>query len=129
MSWIFGKKKSKESPVDVDRTVCQTPPIAQDGTPYPSSLYPFIGGTPTYPSPSSDLTKQSQQPDVQHYLSRVPFKLSKQLESNMNNDFEIDRLRVNEILSFVQRIEEQNFDYDFSLEKSVITEMNSTNDE
>ncbi|KAF7400807.1 hypothetical protein HZH66_005991 [Vespula vulgaris] len=147
MSWFFGKKKHhKESPVEstedlsssnienefvnVERQAYPVPQNSQDGTPYPGGgLYPLISGASTYPTLPTDSTKQNQQGDTQHYLNGVPFKLCKQLENNMNNDFEIDRLRANEILSFIQRIEEQNLDYDFSHEKSVISEMNSTNDE
>lgn len=147
MSWFFGKKKhQKESPVEstedltsttienefenVEKKMYPVPQNSQDGTPYPGgSLYPLISGASTYPTLPTDPAKQNQQGDTQHYLSGVPFKLCKQLESNMNNDFEIDRLRANEILSFIQRIEKQNLDYDFSHEKSVITEMNSTNDD
>ncbi|XP_035722092.1 uncharacterized protein LOC118441591 [Vespa mandarinia] len=146
MSWFFGKKKhQKESPVEstedltstsienefenIERQMYPVPQNSQDGIPYPGGgLYPVINDASTYPTLPTNSTKQNQQGDMQHYLSGVPFKLCKQLESNMN-DFEIDRLRANEILSFIQRIEEQNLDYDFSHEKSVITEMNSTNDE
>ncbi|KAK2584194.1 hypothetical protein KPH14_006619 [Odynerus spinipes] len=131
MSWFFGKKKHhKESLAESFEDLTTIPPNIPEETPQPSTgLYPLISGVPTYPIPSTDLPKQNQQADVQHYLNGVPFKLCKQLENNMNNDFEIDRLRVNEIMSFINRIEEQNFDYEFSLEKSVISEMNSANDE
>jgi len=43
----------------------------------------------------------------------------------MNNDLEIDGLRINEITSFIERLENQNYNYDFSLEMGVIAEMDS----
>ncbi|XP_011255701.1 uncharacterized protein LOC105250971 isoform X1 [Camponotus floridanus] len=152
MSWLFGKKKHKDSPpesreeqeqeqqtsansgddfVVIERRRTSLPPnVDGPSTPYPSGLYPFIGGTPMYPTMSADnLPKLSQQVDAPHYLSGVPFKLCKHLESNMNNDLEIDDLRISEILSFIERLENQNYDYDFSLETGVITEMASRTDE
>lgn len=148
MSWLFGKKKHKDSPpesreeqeqqtsansgddfVVIERRRTSLPPNGPS-TPYPSGLYPFIGGTPMNPAMSADnLPKLSQQADAPHYLSGVPFKLCKRLESNMNNDLEIDDLRISEILSFIERLENQNYDYDFSLETGVITEMASRTDE
>ncbi|XP_012224978.1 uncharacterized protein [Linepithema humile] len=152
MSWLFGKKKHKDSPPDsrdeqeeqastsqaddfvvIEKRRTSLPPNVGEsgqGTPYPSGLYPFIGGTPMNPAMSAgNLPKLSQQVDAPHYLSGVPFKLCRQLESNMNNDLEIDGLRINEILSFVERLENQNYDYDFSLETGVITEIDSRNNE
>lgn len=150
MSWLFGKKKHKDSPpesrdeqeasaiqaddfVVIEKRRTSLPPNVGEGgqgTPYPSGLYPFIGGTPMNPAMSAgNLPKLSQQVDAPHYLSGVPFKLCKQLESNVNNDLEIDGLRINEILSFVERLENQNYDYDFSLETGVITEIDSRNSE
>lgn len=147
MSWLFGKKKHKDSPPDeqeerppadpgddfivIERRRTSLPPNVSDhDTPYPSGLYPFIGGTPMNPTMSVDnLPKLTHQVDAPHYLSGVPFKLCKQLQSNMNNDLEIDSLRISEIMSFIERLENQNYDYDFSLETGVITEMDSrTND-
>lgn len=150
MSWLFGKKKHKDSPpesrdeqeerppadpddfVIIEKRRTSLPPnVGEQGTPYPSGLYPFIGGsTPLNPTMSTgNLPKLTQQMDAPHYLSGVPFKLCKQLQSNMNNDLEIDSLRISEITSFVERLENQNYNYDFSLETGVIAEMDSrTND-
>jgi len=152
MSWLFGKKKHKDSPPEsrdeqeeqasasqaddfivIEKRRTSLPPNVGEGdqgTSYPRGLYPFIGGTPMNPAMSTgNLPKLTQQMDAPHYLSGVPFKLCRQLESNMNNDLEIDGLRINEILSFVERLENQNYDYDFSLETGVITEIDSTNNE
>lgn len=148
MSWLFGKKKHKDSPPDsteeeqssrdqsddfvvIEKRRTSLPPNVGDGnTPYPGGLYPFIGGTPTYPAMSTgNLPKLVQQADAPHYLSGVPFKLCKQLQSNMNNDLDIDGLRISEILSFIERLGNQNYDYDFILEEGVITEMDSRNTE
>ncbi|XP_028044712.1 uncharacterized protein LOC105836784 isoform X3 [Monomorium pharaonis] len=145
MSWLFGKKKHKDSPPE-SRDEQEQPPgdpgddfiviekrrtslpsnVGDHGTPYPSGLYPFIGGTSINPTISAgNLPKLTQQMDAPHYLSGVPFKLCKQLQSNMNNDLEIDGLRISEIMSFIERLENQNYDYDFSLETGVIAEMDS----
>jgi len=150
MSWLFGKKKHKDSPLDsreeqenqppanpeddfivIEKRRTSLPPnVGGQGIPYPSGLYPYIGGTPMNPTMSvGNLPKLSQQVDAPHYLSGVPFKLCRQLESNANADFEIDGLRIREISSFIERLEDQNYDYDFSLEKGVIREMDSRNDE
>ncbi|XP_011701736.1 PREDICTED: uncharacterized protein LOC105458262 isoform X1 [Wasmannia auropunctata] len=150
MSWLFGKKKHKDSPPEsrdeqedrppadpgddfivIERRRTSLPPnVSDDGISYPSGLYPFIGGTPMNPAMSAgNLPKLIQQADAPHYLSGVPFKLCKQLQSNMNNDLEIDGLRISEIMSFVERLENQNYNYDFSLENGVITEMDSRTDD
>ncbi|XP_014480606.1 PREDICTED: uncharacterized protein LOC106747525 isoform X2 [Dinoponera quadriceps] len=149
MSWLFGKKKHKDSPSDsteeeqpsrdqsddfivIEKRRTSLPPnVGGESTSQSSGLYPFIGGTPTtYPAMSTgNLPKLSQQTDAPHYLSGVPFKLSKELQSNMNNDLDIDGLRISEILSFIERLENQNYDYDFTLEEGVIAEMDSRNDE
>lgn len=148
MSWFFGKKKHKDSPPNeeaeepkedigddfliVERRRTSLPPnvnaLSQD-TPY-SGLYPIIGGTGTYPAMSTgNLPKQCQQVDAPHYLNGVPFKLCKQLENNINNDLEIDNIRISEISSFIEKLENQNYDYNFSLEESVITELDSRNEQ
>ncbi|XP_025162216.1 uncharacterized protein LOC105191271 isoform X2 [Harpegnathos saltator] len=146
MSWLFGKKKHKDSPPDsteeehpsgdqsddfvvIEKRRTSLPPnVSGEGTSH-SGLYPFIGGTPTYPAMSTgNLPQLSQQVDVPNYLSGVPFKLCKELQSNVNNDLDIDGLRISEILSFIERLENQNYDYDFTLEESVITEMDSRNE-
>ncbi|XP_011874050.1 PREDICTED: uncharacterized protein LOC105565446 isoform X2 [Vollenhovia emeryi] len=150
MSWLFGKKKHRDSPPEsrdeqeerppadpgddfivIERRRTSLPPnVGDQGAPYPGGLYPFIGGTPLNPTMSvGNLPKLAQQVDAPHYLSGVPFKLCKQLQSNMNNDLEIDGLRISEIMSFVERLEDQNYDYDFSLETGVITEMDSRTDD
>jgi len=145
MSWLFGKKKHKDSPPEsrdeqeeqfstnpgndfivIERKTSLPSHVSDYDTSYPSGLYPFIGGTPMNPTMSAgNLPKLTQQVDAPHYLSDVPFKLCKQLQSNMNNDLEIDGLRINEIMSFIERLENQNYNYDFSLETGVITEMDS----
>lgn len=144
MSWFFGKKKHKDSPSDyteeehpsgdqsddfvvVEKRRTSLPPnVGGEGTSHSGRLYPLIGGTPTYPAMSTgNLPKLSQQMEAPHYLSGVPFKLCKELQSNMNQDLDIDGLRISEILSFIERLENQNYDYDFTLEEGVITEMDS----
>lgn len=148
MSWFFGKKKHKDSSPDsteeehpsgeqsddfvvIEKRRTSLPPnVGEGNTSHQGGLYPLIGGIPTYPAMSTgNLPKLSQQVDAPHYLSGVPFKLCKELQSNINNDLDIDGLRISEILSFIERLENQNHDYDFSLEEGVITEMDSRNNE
>lgn len=142
MSWLFGKKKhQKDLPPDTteqeqpsdpsDTFVCIEKKVTSEDSPgngqqYPQgNLYPYIGGGTPYPLlPTNNLAKQNGQESV-NYLSGVPFKLCKTLEYNMNSDLEIDSLRINEILSYIERIENQNYDYDFSIEQSVVAEMSS----
>ncbi|KYN01845.1 PREDICTED: uncharacterized protein LOC108774759 [Cyphomyrmex costatus] len=144
MSWLFGKKKHKDSPPErdeqeerhttdlrddfivIERRTSLPSNIGDQNTPYPNRLYPLLDGTSMNPTVSADnLPKLTQQLDASHYLSDVPFKLCKQLQSNMNSDLEIDSLRISEIMSFIERLENQNYNYDFSLETGVITEMDS----
>ncbi|KAG7198837.1 hypothetical protein KM043_001805 [Ampulex compressa] len=147
MSWLFGKKKhQKDSPsevmeeelssttredgfISIERRNPRSPsnPTVGECSPYPEGgLYPFMGGMPTYPAVApADSPKQHQQGDALHYLSGVPFKLCKRLEMFMEDDLEVDKLRVAEILSFIERLENQKYDYEFSVEESVVAEMNS----
>ncbi|XP_066589080.1 uncharacterized protein [Prorops nasuta] len=144
MSWLFGKKKNhKESPTDSteeEQTVEQgsdfifverkeniiSPIIPGSGT--SNSLYPNMSGMPAYP-PS--MPHAPPKPDVDHipYLSGVPFKLCKQLERSLNDDFDIDLLRVNEICSFIERTQSKNYNYNFEFEESIASEMTSRTNE
>lgn len=146
MSWLFGRKKpQKESPPEssteeeqqdpndgyifVERKVRRPapPPPSEEGTPYPSSgLYPGLDGAGNFRvNPTTSGDEESNQ-DPPHYLSGVPFKLCKQLEREIVDDLEIDRLQIGEILAFIKRLNSRNNEYPFELEQSVITEMNST---
>lgn len=150
MSWLFGRKKQqKDSPPDsteeeanseqgegfvhVPNWPASVPSNYPQGTAaYPSSnMYPQIPpvAMPTGQALPSDSSKDFNQGDGSHYLNGVPFKMCKRLANNMNNDLDIDKLRISEILSFVDRIENQNYDYSFSVEESVVAEMNSRTDE
>ncbi|OAD55106.1 hypothetical protein WN48_05581 [Eufriesea mexicana] len=145
MSWFFGRRKQqKQSPpysTEEKQTSEQDDGIVfvekwpemvptnkpYDTVPYPSgNIYPCV---PEFehvlPAGSS---KDINQGENTHYLNGVPFKLCRRLEINMNNDFEIDKLRISEILSFIERIKDQNYDYSFSVEESIIAEMNCITD-
>lgn len=152
MSWFFGRKKQhKESPPDSAEE--EQPSNQSDGfelfpswnpatptnkghdstVPYPSgNLYPYVPAVSEFgqllppDSPKDDFNQGENPP---HYLNGVPFKLCKRLEISANNDFEIDQLRISEILSFIERIESQNYDYSFSLEEGIMAEMNSRNND
>ncbi|KAM0733226.1 hypothetical protein ACS0PU_012775 [Formica fusca] len=78
MSWLFGKKKHKDSPpesrdeqeqqtpadsgdefVVIERRRTSLPPnVDGPSTPYPSGLYPFIGGTPMNPTMSAGVISE-----------------------------------------------------------------------
>jgi len=135
MSWFFGKKKHhRESPPDTPE---ETVPSQaedyiivekQDNPLSPTSgmgggLYPYLGDGPAVPAPYPPIAGQHNvlPGESQNYLHGVPFKLSK----SFDNDFEIDRLKIDEILSFVIGVKNEDYDYDFSLESSVINEMES----
>ncbi|XP_076223229.1 uncharacterized protein LOC143174470 [Nomia melanderi] len=147
MSWLFGwKKHQKGSPqesteetkgsdrnedyVFVDDAPASLPthPYARNAPGYPTeNLYPLVPPVSEYSSLSIDTA--SNQGESSRYLNDIPFKLCKQLEIIENNDFEVDRLRVGEILSFIERIENDDYSYNFSVEESVVAEMNSGNDQ
>lgn len=143
MSWLFGKKKRDSPPsspesgqgdefIFVERKGNQPPgPGSNEGSEGPPpNIYPNINNIPQYPpSIATDLPKQNIEP-IQNILNGLPFKLCKQLVHNLNDDIEIDRHRVNEILSYILRMDNgDDIMYDFGLEKSVITEMESTDSE
>lgn len=150
MSWLFGKKKRhKDSPPDSTEEeqsssqsdgfdIISMPPAMPMDTSHnaaathsSSNLYPYVPPVPNFgqglpPELNKDYNQGENAP---HYLNGVPFKLCKRLEINTSNDFEIDSLRISEILSFIERIENRNYDYSFSLEESIMAEMNSRSDE
>ncbi|KAK0085941.1 hypothetical protein PV325_008042 [Microctonus aethiopoides] len=153
MSWLFGKKKHKESPTDSSEEASGSnqsddyiiverrgnpfdPNIASlnennSGSSGNSNIYPFLDVTkmpPPLPSSSSSSSFNQQDDilgDTQTYLNVIQFQLSKQFD----NDYEIDRINVDEISSYILRIKDEEYNYDFSLEKSVITEISTTVDE
>lgn len=148
MSWLFGRKKQqKDSPPDSTEDeqasdqgegfvhVPKWPPtpssVGQEAAPYPSgNLYPYVPSVAELPQiPSVDASKDFGQGDTGYYLNGVPFKLCKRLECCASNDVEMEKLRISEILSFIERIENENYEYTFSLEESVVSEMNSRTDE
>ncbi|XP_044001978.1 uncharacterized protein LOC122848165 [Aphidius gifuensis] len=153
MSWLFGKKKQKESPTDSAEETTSVGPsqpddyiiIEKQGNPFApmnpasgsvssssgNSLYPYLNdGSMNYPSVPSTIPQQinnnNNQIEQQNYLTGVPFKLSKQFDDDQNN--EIERLKIDEIISYYSRVNVDNFNYDFGLEESVINELESTTD-
>lgn len=138
MAWIFGKKKQKESPPETPEEEPSQPDdeyifIEKRNQPEPNpnglppNLYPPLNITP-YPSMPA-VPKQNSQEAQTNDLHSIPFKLSKELERSLNDDLVIDKLRLDEIVSFIKRVNMKNYDYEFSLERSVIAEMDSQNDE
>lgn len=141
MSWFFGKKKVKDSPPDsgeeassstsnaddyilVERQTNLPPSIAggpgNDPSIKPFGLYPHLQDQPMNPPAiPSNLSQMDVLCDMTRYLQCVKFQLNKKFE----NDIEIDRLHADEILSFILKVKSDDYDYDFSLENSVINEM------
>ncbi|XP_043264585.1 uncharacterized protein LOC122404574 [Colletes gigas] len=151
MSWFFGKKEYQKEPqpefieeeqtsdsttegfVHIKKYPAPPPPLpldlAQDATEYHgNNLYPYIPPGPVHSTTlPTDSTKDHVHGDGMHYLNDVPFKLCKQIE--VMNDIEIDKLRISEVLWYIENIELQNYNYNFSVEEGVVSEMNSTNAE
>ena len=143
MSWFFGKKKhhkdsppsspEEEAPVEqgdefifIERR--NPGPNPGDNGARSSGLYPSISGLPFYPPmPAQNNLPQNPQMDTQNYLNCIPFKYGEDLQKSILSDMDIDRLRVNEIMSFIERIQNEDTGYDFQVEKSVIAEMESAN--
>ncbi|XP_012269353.1 uncharacterized protein LOC105693783 isoform X1 [Athalia rosae] len=144
MSWFFGKKKRDSPPsspeeedppagngdgfIFVERRSNQPQgPATNEGwDPPPGNLYPSINNIPQYPPPqNTSLPKQNIDP-IQNMLNDLPFKLCKQLEHNVSDDIEVDMNHVDEILSWILRLENENVTYDFAVENSVISEMDSS---
>jgi hypothetical protein len=135
MSWLFGKKKHhRESPNSPEEEagqsdegfvlVKQNQPEDDSNNKTPS-LYPSLDNFIPYPPMPTSIEKQSAQESNTNDLSNIPFKLCKELERSINDDLEIDQLRLDEIISFFKKINKSDYDYEFSLEQSVIDEMNS----
>ncbi|XP_058791877.1 uncharacterized protein LOC131664632 [Phymastichus coffea] len=138
MSWFFGKKKHRElspnspeeqgPPDDGYIFVEKRNPVAPNADDRTSSLYPSldIAALPYPPGlPGASVVKQGSLDNQINYLNCISFKLSNLLEKSMNDDLVIDQLRLDEIVSFIQRIKLDNYDYTFSLERNVISELNS----
>lgn len=128
-SSIFGRRKS---PVEEHETPPIPGPRVDDGfvvvnpTPAAGNLYPSVSGLgppglpypqrPAPPVPRANSTDPSF-----HYLSGVPFSMSKELQMASNkNTFAIE---IGDLLAFVMnKINMKKYDYDFSVEKSVLKE-------
>ncbi|XP_051153144.1 uncharacterized protein LOC127276621 isoform X2 [Leptopilina boulardi] len=140
MSWFFGKKKhQKDSPPDTPEEAIPVEQgddfifierrnpggnIGENDARGGNNLYPSISGLPYYPPLQQNKIQQNPQVDNQNnYINGIPFKYSKDFERSILNDMDIDRLRVNEILSYIERIQNEDTEYSFQVEKSVIAEM------
>uniref|UniRef100_A0A6V7LP21 UMA domain-containing protein n=1 Tax=Bracon brevicornis TaxID=1563983 RepID=A0A6V7LP21_9HYME len=139
MSWLFGKKKTKDTSseggegvstsqvddyiyIEKDMNSSSTASERDHNAMFKSFvLYPPLGpdNDVNLPKMSERLIHQNILCDPQAYLHGIKLELNKKLEDN----FEIDRLQADEILSFVLRIKSDDYDYDFSLENSVVNEM------
>ncbi|KAJ8683065.1 hypothetical protein QAD02_018857 [Eretmocerus hayati] len=135
---FFGKKKNRESPpsspeegtppsddnfVFIEKRG-QTGPDSENKTP---SLYPSLTNIDAYPSVPIPAVRQISQDSHTSDLSTIQFKLCRELQRSMNDDLVIDKLRLDEIVSFMRRINQRDYEYEFTVERSVIAEMNSQN--
>ncbi|XP_055296948.1 uncharacterized protein LOC129565759 [Sitodiplosis mosellana] len=98
-------------------------------TPYP--LYPnfgqHFGGLPAIPpvSPSRPPFHRSESIHPTNYVQDIPFKLSSEL--SLGNSDEITRIQVEDILSLItSRMGVTQTDYDFTLERSLLREADTT---
>lgn len=90
----------------------------------PNALYPNFdgnfGGGPAPAIPARSPVAVNTAPV--HYLHGVPFKLSSELSTGDSN--EIMKIQVDDILAIItSKMETADKDYDFGLEKSVITQV------
>lgn len=131
-SSIFGKRRS--SPVE-NNEAAPIPSASnrpEDGyvfiepAPTPrAGLYPNVSGTgalPLRPAPALPGAQRANIADQNfHYLQGVPFSLSRELQMASNKDsFAIE---VGHVLAFVtNKINLNNYNYDFAVEKSVLKE-------
>ncbi|XP_014236644.1 uncharacterized protein LOC106658949 isoform X1 [Trichogramma pretiosum] len=149
MSWLFGKKKHhRDSPTEtpteseppsddyifVERRQQDPPPNV---TPYPG-MYPSLHNIGNQPATSYSLPnqvaghhvpKQASVDNPAGDISNIPFRFCRELERNMNEDLIIDKLRLDEIESFIKRINIKDYEYTFSLERDIISELDSQNEE
>ncbi|XP_053683343.1 uncharacterized protein LOC128733638 [Sabethes cyaneus] len=87
---------------------------------YPSIPLPPGVTANTVPGAAISATRQQSEEKTSHILYGVPFKLSAELAKD--NNLEITQYQVNEILAFVNKVAVSQLDYDFSLERSVLSE-------
>lgn len=101
-------------------------PNPNPNLPYP--LYPNFG---QFFNPGVMPPIPPTRPPLQHtesfqysYVNDVPFKLSSQLSTGETN--EITRIQVDDILaSILSKVDITQIDYDFTLERSILQEMES----
>lgn len=125
-SSIFGKRRS--SPIEDE-----TPPIpgasgdefvVVNPTPTPprGGLYPNVSGGPSSyqrPAPPAPVANRPLLDPAFHYLQGVPFRLSKELQLASSKDaFASD---ISNIIA-MSKINLSGYNYDFSIEKSVLNE-------
>ncbi|XP_055586297.1 uncharacterized protein LOC129738969 [Uranotaenia lowii] len=86
-------------------------------------LYPPIPGRSAPPSvvgSPTAITRQQSEDKTLHAMHGVPFKLSPELVKDSST--EITQYQVNEILAFIGKTTNARLDYDFSLERSVLSQ-------
>ncbi|XP_055523463.1 uncharacterized protein LOC129717520 [Wyeomyia smithii] len=105
--------------------------VEHKGSPGSAADSPVRGLYPSIPLPTNSMgnvpgaavataTRQQSEEKTSHILYGVPFKLSPELVKDSN--LEITQYQVNEILAFVNKVAVSQMAYDFSLERSVLSE-------
>lgn len=126
-SSIFGKRRS--SPVEES----QVPPIPTaksddeyvmvNPSPARGGMYPNISGAGTpYPTrPAPTLPKMNSTDQNFNYMQGVPFSLSRDLQLASRKD--TLAVEIGDLLAYAtNKINLSKFEYDFSIEKSVLKE-------
>lgn len=102
----------------------------KQGTADPKPLYPYFDGNFGHPSmiPPVPTRPPLQHMDSVHqtnYINGVPFKLSSELSTGDSS--EMMKIQVDDILAQItSRLEIRRLDYDFTLERSLIQQGDTT---
>lgn len=140
-TWLFGKKKSPTSPVESSETDVSFVPESEEfviverkaDPGYPSGNNPNM-----YPQlPYSLGPGQRQAPNLptilqrgnsvdssihQNVLRDVPFRLSPELAREKEDHLQEIRMRSNDIMYRISQVNLKSYDYNFSVEQSVVLE-------
>jgi hypothetical protein len=84
-----------------------------------NNIYPVIGPAGQHPNIPPFAASKKEQEQIS-YLQGIPFKLSQQLTSG--DTTQITQLKIDQIESFISKRQQANLDYDFSLERTIVSE-------
>ncbi|CAK1580679.1 unnamed protein product [Parnassius mnemosyne] len=123
-SSLFGKRRSSPVRDEVPPIPGPKPDdgyVIVDPSSPGNSLYPNVNEIrpPSRPAPPAPVPKTCDQSF--HYLQGVPFMLSRELQMVKNKD--AFATEIGDLLAFLtSKINMNNYNYDFSVEKSVLKE-------